>query len=109
MPNDAFRVTEVNCHDGPFRVYLGNSGQPMQLNTEASNILERLARETKRTFLLQWEGGKIPNGAHVNGYMISTVYDTRVIAGGEVVAVAAHFKVNGGASGREQAMLLFFV
>ena len=75
-----------------------------------SNVtaLQDLMKHGADTFLVEWQGSKVPRGAEINGVPIGWTQNGMVSGtGGEALGTYERLVEYGGESGREQKMLIF--
>lgn len=93
----------------PRGVNLGGSHSATAAAVEANiNDLVGRTRKSGRRFLVTWEGDKIPQGTHVLNYEIGWTQNGQVTTtSGEVIGSYDRLVEFGGASGKQQKMLIY--
>lgn len=96
-------VVRLRGQYAPGGVNLGNASFDAKVN----DALER-ARAGSQTYLVEWEGGKIPRGASIDGVPIGWTQNGMVSgAAGEQIGTYERLLEHGGASGQEHKMLIY--
>lgn len=76
----------------------------------ANALLQQFAERAKAFFLLEWEGNKIPRGADINGKKVAWTQNGLVTSDDGVdIGTYERLVEFGGASGKEQKMLIFAI
>ncbi|MDO8594838.1 MAG: hypothetical protein Q7R93_05015 [bacterium] len=84
-----------------------NLGDP-ELNEVANRMLLNRRSRARKVFHLKWEGSKIPRGAVIEGAEIAWTQNGEVAGvGGKRIGVYDRLIEFGGATGKEQQMLIF--
>ena len=98
-------VTETPQAEGKGKgVNLGD----IELNETANRTITRWRERASKIFHLKWEGNKIPRGAVVEGVEIAWTQNGQVTGiGGQMIGTYDRLVEFGGASGKEQQMLIF--
>ena len=79
-------------------------------NSNVNKILSAMRHHANKVFHLQWEGNKIPRGALIEGAEIAWTQNGMVSGSkGENIGTYERLVEFGGASGKEQQMLVFVI
>lgn len=110
--NPEVKITKLERRpDGSFgpEARLGaQTDDQVAIQTTATVLLQKIAGKAKDIFLLEWEGHKIPRGAILNGRSIGWTQHGMVTSDkGENMGTYERTVEFGGASGKEQKMLVF--
>jgi hypothetical protein len=79
-----------------------------KLDETTNGIIARWRKRAKKIFHLKWEGNKIPEGAIIEGTEIAWTQNGQVTGvDGKMIGTYDRLVEFGGASGKEQQMLVF--
>ena len=110
--NPSVKVTKLERRpDGSFgpEANLGaQNSEQIVIQATATGLLRKIAERAKGIFLLEWEGNKIPRGAIVCDKRIAWTQHGLVTGeSGKNIGTYERLVEFGGASGKEQKMLVF--
>ena len=110
--NPEVKITKLerrpNGSFGPAAKLGAQTAEEIAIQGTATGILRKMADRNKDIFLLEWEGNKIPRGAVINGKPIAWTQHGMVTSdGGENIGVYERTVEFGGASHKEQKMIVF--
>lgn len=102
-------VSELRGAHGNWKPDLGGRHSAEAAATEDLIAgLQNQMKEGATTFLVEWQGSKIPRGAAIDGIAIAWTQNGMVTgAGGEQLGTYERLVEFGGPSGREHKMLIF--
>jgi len=93
---------------GPEAKFGARTNEQEIIQTLATDLLRRLAEQAKDVFLLEWEGGKVPRGAVVNGKTIAwTQHGIVTSQKSKDIGTYERTVEFGGVGRKEQKMLVF--
>lgn len=110
--NPEVKITKLERRpDGSFgpEAKLGaHTDEQVAIQATATGLLQKIAERARGIFLLEWEGNKIPRGAVINGKPVGWTQHGMVRSDqGEDMGTYERTVEFGGASGKEQKMLVF--
>lgn len=110
--NPEVKVTKLECQPvgsfGPEAKLGAQTDEEIAIQIVATSLLQKTAERAKDIFLLEWVGHKIPRGAVINGKAIGWTQNGMVVSDhGEDIGTYERTIESGGASGKEQKMLVF--
>ena len=93
---------------GPTATSVPETISELELHIINTKVLRKTSERAKEIFLLEWEGDKVPCGAVINGRSIDWTQHGMVMSDhGEDMGVYERIVEFGGASRKEQKMLVF--
>ena len=105
------KITELEEKQEGFcpKVSVGaTSAEEIHIEMNTKLVLLALASASKKFYLLEWEGNKIPRGAVIEGKTISWTQNGIVMStDGKQIGTYERTVEFGGPSGREQKMIVF--
>jgi len=106
------KITKLDkCPDGSVGPNVNLGGQTpekLRIQQQVNEFLRASASAAKEIFHLEWEGNKVPRGAVVSGNVVAWTQHGRVVSStGEEIGTYERLVEFGGASGRNQQMLVF--
>src|SRR5690242_2886438 len=109
MDQPTVKVTDISHLVGN-GVHLGKKvdlGEP-SLNDRVNSILDTMKTTSDQAYVLRWEGNKVPRGAVVGSETLSwTQNGCAHNQTGEIVGTYERLVEFGGASGKEQVMVVY--
>jgi hypothetical protein len=108
MQNPEVTITDVTAkpqaEETGKRVNLGD----VKLNETVNRMIAHCRESARKIFHLKWEGNKIPYGAVIEGTEIAWTQNGQVTGvGGKTIGTYDRLVEFGGATGKEQQMLIF--
>lgn len=100
---NGMKITQIETEDPKIKVTLGNIG----LDTLTSDLLTKQAQKARATYLVEWQGSKIPRGAVIEGNVIEWTQNGVVVAGGKDIGVYERLLEFGGTNRQDHKMIIF--